>query len=313
MIRFFRRPALAVAVAALALPALAACGGAGGEAAVPVARPAPAVGASGDLADVTGGTVTPAAAPFSSTRPGGTSSLPPPSSTTPPSTAPASTAPATARPRPSTSSSPPAVPREPVPDFGIPVRVGRSTQVITVKAVGTHASVQAWQKYDGTWKRVHSGSGRVGANGVTDGATRRQGTSTTPSGTYPMTRAFGIKPDPGTRLPHTRIGADHWWVQDNTSRYYNQMRLGSQGGFDSTSPEDSTNGSERLALHVPAYHHAIVIDYNVSPAVRYRGAGIFLHVNGSGPTAGCVSVPEADMEWLMRWVDPQHSPVIAIA
>jgi len=184
--------------------------------------------------------------------------------------------------------------------------------VVTVEASGTYAVVTAWQKDAGTWRRVHTSGGRVGANGVTDGATRTQGTSTTPSGTYPMTRAFGIKPDPGTRLPHTRIGADHYWVQDNNSPYYNRMRLGSQGGFDTVSPESADNGSERLANHVPAYHHAIVIDYNISPAVRYRGAGIFLHVNGSGPTAGCVSVPESDMTWLMRWIDPRHSPVIAI-
>ena len=39
------------------------------------------------------------------------------------------------------------------------------------------------------------------------------------------------------------------------------------------------------------YAHAVVIDYNYARPVKGRGAGIFLHVNGSGATAGCVSVP----------------------
>jgi L,D-peptidoglycan transpeptidase YkuD (ErfK/YbiS/YcfS/YnhG family) len=214
---------------------------------------------------------------------------------------------------PRAATSPPATAPAALPDFGVPVRVGRATQVITVKASGSRAVVKAWQKDGDTWKVVRATSGRVGANGVTDGATRRQGTSTTPSGTYTLTEAFGIKADPGTRLPYTRVGADHWWVQDNSSPYYNQMRLGSQGGFDTVSPENAATGSERLSRHAPAYHYAIVIDFNRSPAVRGRGAGIFLHVNGSGATAGCVSVPEADMAWLLRWIDPGRSPVIAIA
>ncbi|MEU5058533.1 hypothetical protein ACFC18_48295 [Streptomyces sp. NPDC056121] len=43
-----------------------------------------------------------------------------------------------------------------------------------------------------------------------------------------------------------------------------------------------------------------------------RGAGIFLHVNGSGATAGCVSVPRATTDRIMSWVQPGAHPRIAI-
>ena len=46
-----------------------------------------------------------------------------------------------------------------------------------------------------------------------------------------MTQTFGRQADPGTAMPYTRLTDDHWWVQDRRSPYYNQMRLGSQGGF----------------------------------------------------------------------------------
>ena len=46
--------------------------------------------------------------------------------------------------------------------------------------------------------------------------------------------------------------------------------------------------------------------------VRHRGAGIFLHVNGRGATAGCVSVPRWFMRSTMVRLDPARVPVIAI-
>jgi L,D-peptidoglycan transpeptidase YkuD (ErfK/YbiS/YcfS/YnhG family) len=152
----------------------------------------------------------------------------------------------------------------------------------------------------------------VGGNGIVAGERRRQGSGTTPAGTYRLTEAFGIEPDPGTRLPYLHVGPDDWWVADNNSRYYNSHRRGSQGGFDTSLPESHVNGSERLVTHRTTYRYAVVIDFNRRPAVRYRGAAIFLHVNGSGATQGCVSVPESAMVQLLRWLDPAAKPRIAI-
>lgn len=46
--------------------------------------------------------------------------------------------------------------------------------------------------------------------------------------------------------------------------------------------------------------------------MRGRGAGIFLHVNGRGATAGCVSVPADAMDRILAWADPARDPHIAI-
>ncbi len=48
------------------------------------------------------------------------------------------------------------------------------------------------------------------------------------------------------------------------------------------------------------------------PAGAGAGAGIFLHVDGAGATAGCVSVPEDAMRRILRWVVPGAAPHIAI-
>jgi L,D-peptidoglycan transpeptidase YkuD (ErfK/YbiS/YcfS/YnhG family) len=197
--------------------------------------------------------------------------------------------------------------------FPVPVRLGSATQVVTVKARGSYATVTAWQRTSTGWHRVLSTSAaRVGSRGIVAGSTRRQGTSTTPAGTYGLTRAFGIRANPGSRLPYHRVGPDDWWVEDNRSAWYNTMRRGSAGGFDTRLPESDVNGSERLITHRVQYDYAVVINFNMAPAVRYRGAGIFLHVSDGHATAGCVAVPRTTMVAILRWLDPRAHPVIAI-
>ncbi|MEN8655920.1 L,D-transpeptidase family protein [Streptomyces sp. 21So2-11] len=197
----------------------------------------------------------------------------------------------------------------PTPAFPVAVILGNSTQVITVKASGSYATVTAWAKGGSGWKSVISANGRVGANGVTDGATRRQNTSTTPTGTYTITEGFGVKYG-GTKMPYTRINSSHWWVQDPESAYYNSMRTAA--GADFPLVETGDRGSEHLINYPTQYAKALVIDFNRWPATPGRGAGIFLHVNGSGATAGCVSVPRASMDRIMAWIQPGAHPRIAI-
>ena len=72
------------------------------------------------------------------------------------------------------------------------------------------------------------------------------------------------------------------------------------------------NGSERLRNYPVQYEYSIVTGYNHSQ-VRHRGAGIFLHVNGRGATAGCVSAPRAFLKRLMNRLDPARVPVLAVA
>ena len=59
------------------------------------------------------------------------------------------------------------------------------------------------------------------------------------------------------------------------------------------------------------YEYSIVTSYN-HDQVRHRGAGIFLHVNGRGATAGCVSAPRRLLVELMRRLNPDDHPVMAV-
>ena len=190
---------------------------------------------------------------------------------------------------------------------GVQVSVGARQRTVTVVngSGGSTAVVSFWLRTNtpcGFANAFTDSGGRIGYGGMTNGATRVQGNGTTPTGTYTMTEAFGIKASPGTALSYRRVGTGDFWVEDNNSAYYNTYRNESQGGFDATLPLSDPNGSERLLSFPGQYDYVIVVNFNRAPdALRpYRGAGIFIHVRGSGATAGCVAGSSGEMVTMLR-------------
>ncbi|MEU2543211.1 L,D-transpeptidase family protein [Streptomyces iakyrus] len=187
---------------------------------------------------------------------------------------------------------------------------GGGTQLITAVAperASTTGTVSWWDRgRDGHWVKRGSAPARFGANGLVAGASRKQGTSTTPTGLYGLPYAFGIKAaPPGTAYGYRRVHRNSWWCQDNDSRSYN--RWSEPRAADCRAAE-----AERLITYRAQYAHALVIGFNYERPVRGRGAGIFLHANGRGATAGCVSVPEDAMRRILTWADPARRPHIAV-
>jgi L,D-peptidoglycan transpeptidase YkuD (ErfK/YbiS/YcfS/YnhG family) len=198
---------------------------------------------------------------------------------------------------------------------GVDVRLRAGTgQVVTVKhTAGYRARVTWWVLEDGRWEqRLQTTDGRTGYGGLVPGRQRRQGTGTTPLGTYDLPWAFGQVPeDPAWRLRYRQVRDGDYWVQDNASPYYNRLRNRRRGGFRWWLPTSDPNSSERLRDYRTQYEWAVVTGFNAHQ-VRHRGSGIFLHVNGRGATAGCVSAPRPFIRALMHRLDPDRRPVIAI-
>lgn len=190
---------------------------------------------------------------------------------------------------------------------------GGGTQLITAEAPRTGSTtgrVTWWERRGGRrygrWVAVGSSEARFGSKGLVAGSAREQGTNTTPTGLYDLPYAFGIKPAPaGTEMAYRRVTDKSWWCQDNRSHLYNRWAEGL--------PDDClASESERLISYGEQYAWAMVIGFNYDRPVRGRGAGIFLHVNGPGSTAGCVSVPAPAMARILAWADPDRDPHIAI-
>ncbi|HEV2886141.1 MAG TPA: L,D-transpeptidase family protein [Jatrophihabitans sp.] len=178
-------------------------------------------------------------------------------------------------------------------------------QVITVQAAAsssTTARLDLWQRSSlgGFWHAAGPVTAYVGSRGV--GHTS-EGMSITPAGIFGLTQAFGNQPNNGTRLPYFQAGPRDWWNGQSSSPAYNThvVQASSPGG-----------ASENLYTMGAVYAHAVVIDYNRFPVVPGAGSAFFLHIANGRPTAGCVAIPSASLDSIMRWLDPTAHPVISI-
>jgi L,D-peptidoglycan transpeptidase YkuD (ErfK/YbiS/YcfS/YnhG family) len=195
----------------------------------------------------------------------------------------------------------------------VKVRASERTRTIVDGIGARRALLSLWVRDDSPcgFVQVFSTTAWIGRNGFSNGKTRRQGSLTTPTGTYTMTEAFGINPNPGTLLPYHQVVAGDWWVQDNKSAYYNSLRNESDGGFRIT--PHGINRSERLTDYGKQYAHAVVINFNRAPDVQVakRGSGIFLHANsGEGATAGCITIGKPKLRLLMSYLQPMDRVTI---
>jgi L,D-peptidoglycan transpeptidase YkuD (ErfK/YbiS/YcfS/YnhG family) len=196
--------------------------------------------------------------------------------------------------------------------------------VTTPSWTSSYARLQTWRQSDaGSWVRVMDPvRARVGWNGVRRAKNRQQNTGTTPAGTFALPRGFGVANPTGVQIPYRRVDDNDWWPYDPTDpKTYNVLQP-----HRVRHARWRTEWAERLKSFRSQYRYAVILDYNLPTDLRWRngqriarntadtsaGGGIFLHVNGSGATAGCVSISRARMLRVLRWLDPSKSPVIVI-
>jgi L,D-peptidoglycan transpeptidase YkuD (ErfK/YbiS/YcfS/YnhG family) len=163
------------------------------------------------------------------------------------------------------------------------------TQLVVVESSGVTATVTMHSKDSGEWVEIMRTSGYVGSEGVGEAGEEY---SRTPAGTYTLTRSFGVNKDPGTALPYTQVNDNHYWVDDPTSKYYNQFV-----SIDKVSKDWSS--AEHLVDYPTQYAYAIGIDYNMS-CVPGKGSAIFLHCSNGRSTAGCVAIPQNNMYFILK-------------
>ena len=95
------------------------------------------------------------------------------------------------------------------------------------------------------------------------------------------------------------------YTEDNTSTtrvpnlipitvnpYYNKLVDASQTGIQWSS-------AEHLIEYAKAYKYALALDFNKA-CIPGMGSAIFLHCNTSNATAGCISIPEDNMVYILK-------------
>lgn len=262
-----------------------------GEPMMAMQQQEPAQAAQGDLAPSMPPDVSPAQTAPVATATQATAT-PKPTRTPRPSTRPA----ATARPAASTAPTQTAAPTqrptatERAQSFVADLKVTQKTnQLVVVLASGSSAAVSLHEKQDGAWKQVFSVKGHIGKNGL--GKTK-EGDGKTPSGVYSFTQAFGIAGNPGTQFAYTKVNDSHYWVDDSDSAHYNRL-------VSTDKVKRDWDSAEHLIEMRTAYAYALALNYN-SVCTPGKGSAIFLHCDTGRATAGCIAIPKAQMQQLLK-------------
>jgi uncharacterized protein YijF (DUF1287 family)/L,D-peptidoglycan transpeptidase YkuD (ErfK/YbiS/YcfS/YnhG family) len=155
------------------------------------------------------------------------------------------------------------------------------------------------------------GSGMPTSKGLREGPEKTEGDGRSPAGVFALGTAFGYaaRPPKGTRWPWRQAGASDRFVDDPDSPLYNTWQVEPASG------PRPWRSAEAMRLADDQYRVGLVVHHNTGPAVAGKGSAIFLHVatEPPGPTAGCTVMDRAELERIVRWLEPGAAPVLVQA
>lgn len=138
---------------------------------------------------------------------------------------------------------------------------------------------------------------------------KKEGDGKAPAGVFRLSKAFGYAPQqqPGWKMPYISLTPSIECVDDEKSKFYNTL-------VDTTtiSPDWGSHENEKMRRSDDLYRWGILVNHNANPPAPGGGSCIFMHIwkGPAQPTVGCTAMPQADMELLLGWLDPNRKPLL---
>lgn len=137
---------------------------------------------------------------------------------------------------------------------------------------------------------------------------KREGDGKAPAGRFELGTAFGFAPAgaiDSVRVPYMPLDDGSECVDDTASVHYNTVV--ERGAV----PRVDWQSAERMRS-IDLYRLGVIVRYNMRPVRRGRGSCIFLHIwrAAGSPTSGCTAMPAADLETVVRWLDPHANAML---
>lgn len=214
--------------------------------------------------------------------------------------------------------------------FATPALAFRLPDSSTQCVVGTakdwnssNVTLTLYQKAGGNWQQVGaSWSGRLGKNGLVWGrgmspvpkgaTTKREGDNRAPAGVFSIGGAWGyeasIRKNPAQF--YRQVTPRDLWVEDSSSPSYNRNVVIDHD------PATDWEKKQQMKQNDPAHKLKLFIAHNAPPkAVPNAGSAIFFHIwraEGGRPSAGCTTMPEERLRWMIANIDPAKRPVYVL-
>lgn len=209
------------------------------------------------------------------------------------------------------------------PGWQIPAQSQQAVVGIAQDWNSSHATLAFYEKIQGKWTQIGKPwQARLGKSGLAWGRgihpftkapfLKKEGDNRSPAGVYFIGTAFGIYPNINklNTLSYTRITSRDLWVEDSNSPYYNRhLRI----NHEPTSPWE-----KKAQMKQNDYPHSLklFIAHNCptpqAKATPFAGSAIFFHIwrrNGAAATAGCTTMHESQLRWLISKINPAKAPI----
>ena len=142
----------------------------------------------------------------------------------------------------------------------------------------------------------------IGKNGISN--KKIEGDGKTPKGKFGIESIYWRSDRisrPKTKIHCKKIKKESGWCNDPESKFYNK-EVKINKGFK----------CEKLFRKDKKYDIFIVINFNRSKIVKYKGSAIFLHLtNNYKKTAGCLAVKRRDMLIILKLLNRKSKVLIA--
>lgn len=201
-----------------------------------------------------------------------------------------------------------------------------SSQCVLGVADGWNSSnvtLSYFERKNGKWQRIgEDWKGRLGAKGLVwgrgihtnpEGATlKKEGDGRSPAGVFELGGVWGVHKSV-RKHPETfyhQVTSRDLWVEDGDSKYYNQ--------FITLNHDPKTEWEKKAQMVQNDYPHSLkmFIAHNAYPnVVANGGSSIFFHIwrrGGAAATAGCTTMVEDKLSWLIATVDPGRRPLYVL-
>lgn len=197
-------------------------------------------------------------------------------------------------------------------------------QLLLVHAASWSSAWGELNRYErdgaGEWKLISSPvSVDLGRNGMawgrglhampSSGPRKTEGDGKSPAGVFALDRAFGVAsqlPEQAQGFPYLSSEPTTYCVEDVRSQHCNQI-------VDATAVHRTTwEKWSELKRSDGLFDWGIIVAQNQPDTVRGGGSCVFIHIwrGPHVPTAGCTAMPRAQVEVVLRWLNPSKKPVL---
>jgi L,D-peptidoglycan transpeptidase YkuD (ErfK/YbiS/YcfS/YnhG family) len=173
-----------------------------------------------------------------------------------------------------------------------------------------------WQQLGASWNGRLGKSGLVWGRGVSPvpraATTKKEGDNRAPAGVFTLGGAWGydakVRKNPAQF--YRQVTPRDLWVEDASSTSYNRNVIIDHD------PSTDWEKKQQMKQNDPAHKLKLFIAHNAPPnATPNAGSAIFFHIwrsDGAKPTAGCTTMPEEKLRWLIANIDPAKHPVYVL-